>query len=327
MECEKPFVTCSNSTNHSRPYITNLEYSIRITLLVICVMLIFLANSSILYVIIWGRRVPWNTRTIMASMCITDLLVGGIFVTSLVSAVLDRWVFGHELCVLIGHLQQVLFSITTCSCQVLLLDKYVAIEFPLKYNKIMSRRKIVCIIVLVWVVMGTLMPLLSMDTSGATIVTYYPEIYTCFVLYVSEDASRFSLCVIMPVWIVLIIGSHVICNTRIYIIIRRHQRKIGIAGSSGDQQKNSKGLLTIICTTSVLYLCWTPILLVRLLPLLMNLRVPHLVVFLAMIAMFSNSFANWIIYSKTLPAYKQDQSRLFNDLLRKDRTMRQINLN
>ena len=314
MECSHPFIWCDNATEHTLPHITRLEYGIRITSLLIIIILIFLSNSLILAVLWTGRHVPRNTKYLMTSLCVTDILLGFLVGCALVSACFDRWLFGDVLCRIISNLYQITLTVTLASYLLLLIDKYISIGYPLKHPTIMSSRNTVVAILCCWTLSAAVIIISSNLYSVEN--RYYSNIYTCFITYRSIEESVSSLISISFTGLLPVILITVFCNVHIYVIVQRHRRKLSpassVAGSTDTptMTKNTKGLKTILLGTITIFICWEPIVIIRCLALISDLDIPHIVVFFVVMLIFSNSFCNWIIYTKTHSLFKKDQTLL-----------------
>ena len=192
MECPHPFVRCANATDHTKPFLSDIGYSIRIIFIVIILLLIISSNSVIWIVLRNSKHISKNTKYIMTSLCLTDLMLGVHLLTTLVSAIFDRWIFGNILCIYVSTCYQILFMITLYSYLLFLIDRYISIKFPLKHHQLLSKKRTIIGLTTIWI--GTIV-----CVSGVTWIMdgmttyYYSTIYTCFPLHNSSNNAISSM--------------------------------------------------------------------------------------------------------------------------------------
>ena len=189
------------------------------------------------------------------------------------------------------------------------------IQCPLRYPMIVTNRRVLFIIVLIWIVsilLNTIHWLI--DTKVAA---YVPDIYLCIILGADHKGVRNNL-------LITVFGCHVPClviqlytHIKIYAISQSHRRKIAPEKPSGDENvlsvatKRMKEVKSILIVTGIFAFSWTPLLITGTWSSIGGSPVPSQLNFIAFYTVFSSSFLNWLIYTKTSPPYRSAQSKVW----------------
>ena len=313
MDCGRTLIVCNNDTEATLPHISTQEYALKISTMLIIVVLVLVSNTAILLVLWTGVYVASNVKYIMTFVCGTDIAVGAFLVVSIINALFDRWNFGRAICILMGTISQLLIGLTLWLYQLLLIDKYIAIEFPFKHHVLMSTKRTLLAI-------GILMILLSIPTIGSEAFStfsydYYPNIYNCFPVFQSVNESLKSNYVSFVCGFFPTIVTQVVLNARIYMIIRRHRHQTNpIPNSNVEISNKIRGLKTIIIASGTSYITYSPLLMIIFSSGWWGLDAPDIVLFYAIMMIYCSSCANWLIYSYSYQPFRKDQNRLITNI-------------
>ena len=114
-------------------------------------LLSFLGNTLVVYVILHFKRLKNPTNYILLSLAITDLAVSFLVMfPSMIQDTLQKWIFNNLFCKL-----YVGFDISCCTASILHLlltavDRYIAIFNPLTYKNLVRTWHIVVMVLIVW---------------------------------------------------------------------------------------------------------------------------------------------------------------------------------
>uniref|UniRef100_A0A0N5AQX7 G_PROTEIN_RECEP_F1_2 domain-containing protein n=1 Tax=Syphacia muris TaxID=451379 RepID=A0A0N5AQX7_9BILA len=156
----------------------HMPFPLLILFTVIASIIIVLTILGNLLVLCFKARVGrTNTTLFVWNLGLTDFLVG-IFVLPLgvLHIVSNEWLFGRTLCRL-----WVAADVTFCTCSVVTIcvisaDRYLAVTRPLRYKSTITKTKVVCMIIIIW--------LFSISVLLATVRWSQPDNFTetrCFV--------------------------------------------------------------------------------------------------------------------------------------------------
>ena len=115
------------------------------------ILLSFLGNSLVVYVILHFKRLKNPTNYILLSLAITDMAVSFLVMfPSMIQDTLQKWIFNNIFCKM-----YVGFDISCCTASILHLllvavDRYIAIFNPLTYKNLVRTWHVVLMVLVVW---------------------------------------------------------------------------------------------------------------------------------------------------------------------------------
>ncbi|XP_042202067.1 beta-2 adrenergic receptor-like [Callorhinchus milii] len=113
------------------------------------------------------------------------------------------------------------------------IDRYYAVQHPFRYVRVMTRTKVVVIIAFVWLIPLTFLSLQSLAPTNYSVASR------------GYSTTAFSI---------LMIGSIVTLNVRIYVIVKKQQERDGYNARSS---KNNSTLL-IVLAAAIFITLWAP---------------------------------------------------------------------
>ena len=261
-----------------------------------------------------STTLAYNTKCLIGLLCCSDIQMGIIFCVELTTAIVNRFWFGHIICYIISMMTSTLFTVTIMSLTAMMVDKYLIIRFPYKYDRWITKNITRLSIVLIWIsAHGIVFVILHAIEFQ---VIYDSNTYTCITLCTTTEQSKlavivFSCTLVLPIFVI-----YTFCNIEIYRISSKHKRCI-IDVNSADMTINLKGLKTIIIATALTAFCLLPVMSLGIIMWLRVAQPPPILMFLGHIIVFCNSFSNWIIYTKTHRAYRVAQQLLVKQIVNK----------
>ena len=123
---------------------------VAVVLCVIIFMTIF-GNVLVIIAICINRNLRIPTNYFILNLAVADLLLGtAVLPFSATLEVIDYWAFGPYLCSIWAALDVLCCTASISSLCVISIDRYIGVTRPLQHPRIMSERRAVVIVVLVW---------------------------------------------------------------------------------------------------------------------------------------------------------------------------------
>ncbi|XP_064625457.1 trissin receptor-like [Lineus longissimus] len=160
------------------PHIRALFITAYAIVFTICVV----GNAAVIYVILRSRRMRSITNFFLANLAFADFCVGIFCVLPTLKKYLDTiWVLGRVMCKLNYFIQQMAYVASVTILTVIAIERYVAIIYPMKSKQLTTKRRLICIIVHIWIIAISynVIQLVVFDTSGM----------------IEMDGMRFEFCV------------------------------------------------------------------------------------------------------------------------------------
>lgn len=223
--------TCRNFTMDSQVVGVGIFLSVFILVAIV-------GNILVILSVVCNKQLQTVTNFFIVNLAIADLLLGIIVLPFSASLeVLGCWVFGRVFCNIWAAVDVLCCTASILSLCMISIDRYIGVKYCLKYPSIMTERKAVAILVLVWVssVVISVGPLLGwkepppVDESICRI-TEEPG-YALF-------SSLFSF--YLPLMVILIMYF------RVYVVARRTTRSLE-AGVKRERNKSMEVVLRIHC--------------------------------------------------------------------------------
>ena len=298
------YVFCNDTADHD---VGNVQRAFSIVIMIIIASLILITNGFITTVLYNAKSIPLATKYLMTSLCLSDFIVSWMLFFPIVAAIYDRWIFGEVICTAVSLVLVVALSTTCQSFLAMSFDKYIAIRFPLRYNSIVTKNRVVFVIGFNW--FGSISIIVNTKLFTDFQSEYSPIFYSCSVVYASKDDFHASLAS-TPVGVLLIVILQIALNIHIYWIAKQHRKRIASTDES-ENKINLKGLKTILVASGCFVVCWLPSIANLFMILLSTHELPDYLLFISYMFMYSNSFCNWYIYTKTHSVYRKEQQEIW----------------
>ena len=300
---------------------TGFEKVIRVLVLLTVVILIFTTNIMIAAVLYHSTTLAYNIKCLIGLLCCSDIQMGIILCLELTTAIVNHFWFGSILCYILPMMTSASFTVSIMSLTAMLIDKYLIIRFPYKYDRWITRRVSKLIIILIWIsahgIVFVVLHLIEFQ------VIYDSNTYTCITSFTTVEQSKLAVTVLSCSLVPPIFVIYTFCNIEIYRISNKHRRCIvdvnGARNTASDANINLKGLKTIIIATVLTVLCLFPVMILGTITWLGVAQPPPICMFLGHVSVFCNSFSNWIIYTKTHRPYGVAQKLLVKQIVDKIR--------
>ena len=229
------------------------------TLLIIMISCL-VGNAVICYVVFRNRRMWTEMNMFLVNLAIGDIAMTLLSMTSpLQTAIIRQWTFGRAgpVCQLNAFCNSVLFCNTIFTHTAISVDRFFAVVKPMK--KIMTRRKAFFGLLGIWFlsVVISLGPLLGWgrnDYNGSTLQCGFGFPKDSF-------ESMYMVCLAVFAFLLpIIIMSY--AYIRIYLVVRRHTRRLSTSTFGNYQDtfmKNQRRIvLTFFLALIAFIVCWTP---------------------------------------------------------------------
>ncbi len=210
---------------------------------------------------------PENNRILLMSLGSADLGIGVMtFVLGIPTAVSGEWLFGTAGCKSAYVLTSVCFSVSIMTLICLNLDQYVAITRPLHYPMLVTRKRLLIVVALLW---------LSQLSSPAVLYYFHPPIHfyshrvfcvpdwthPAYLWMLLGLACTFTIFV--PVPIMSFTYGRLICITRTQL---KAMRKLNALSKQNQEKSNVikgelKAILSFVAVTVTYLASWMPFML------------------------------------------------------------------
>ena len=272
-------------------------------------------NSLICVSVVKFRHLRTNTNFILLSLALTDLSMVIIMMLNAVTTVTGEWIFGEWCCRAIASIGLTLSFISILHLCVLSVDRYIAIQKPFRYQFIVTRRRVITILLLIWlsVVVILNVPLADFEFRADTYGCASPS---------TKGSSRDSPYIFFLVALFVILPFVIICfsNAVVFKTAFSQARQLSrversLRESSADiceqhkpQQaektvenhslkREIKSARTFALVVGIFLLCYTPFYTAGTYRKIAGpIKVPRNVMIITMWVAFANSFCNPIVY-------------------------------
>ncbi len=109
-------------------------------------------NIVCLLVVPHLASIPDNNRMILTILSVSDLLIGVVVSFSLYPAATGKWPFSALFCQAIPLTIRTLLGISIACLMLMNVDRFVAITKPLHYHRLLTKKRILCVIGLIFII-------------------------------------------------------------------------------------------------------------------------------------------------------------------------------
>lgn len=272
-------------------------------------------NSLICVSVVKFRHLRTNTNFILLSLALTDLSMVIIMILNAVTTVTGEWIFGEWCCRAVASIGLTLSFISILHLCVLSVDRYIAIQKPFRYQFIVTRRRVMTTLLLIWLFVVVILnvPLADFEFRADT--------YGCASLS-TQGSSRDSPYIFFLVALFVILPFAIICFSNAVVFktafsqarqLSRVERSLRESSADICEQhepqkaektvdnhslkREIKSARTFALVVGIFLLCYTPFYTAGTYRKIAGpIKVPRNVMIITMWIAFANSFCNPIVY-------------------------------
>ncbi|XP_075047328.1 D(4) dopamine receptor-like [Mixophyes fleayi] len=317
-----------------RLWCSDSSHTLKIGIITALGCLIILGNLFVMLVIAssvsgWSR----NSRYILISLTGTDVTLALIVVPLNLYGSLalepddDEDSYLGSYCHIVAFLNSSVFASSIYSLTTISLERYVAVFFPLHYNRVMSRRRVKLLIAAAWFLPPIF--LFPISIPGGTIIRVY---FSRASLICNPDYASNVVYSLVLTTVIFFPCSAIVtfANLRLWLVARKQSRRMSVCVSGRNQilsvptvcehvtgsrlvgissnlcvtkevvykgqrrsDAASRVLIPVVC---VFYICWAPCMVTILYNAITHERVPEWMEFVALWLPSGNGFLNCFVY-------------------------------
>ena len=228
----------------------------------ITTLLILLLNTVCLFILPKVKEFHHATKIFLQSMTVGDLMLGVFFYLPMIGISLEgrTWPYGDGLCYVQAWMIRQALPANTMSLLLVTIDRYIAVVYPMRYNKWLTSRRAKIVVCLLWILTNLYTLILSM-VYHKQVKTYNKHLFICQFGKETDTVPALVLTILTLAVIVMIILMYIhilsIARSQASRIAKQHH----LVTSDGDwqtQRYNRKSFTTIFIVTMALFLGWLP---------------------------------------------------------------------
>ena len=231
-------------------------------LYVLILLLLFLGNSLTLLVMLLNRRMRTIPNMFVASLAVSDLLLGlcSLVPFGIPVLVASHWLFNDTACQFQGYGTIALVVASIHTLVVMAVNRYYRIVKPAKYRRYFTKKKTLIMILVSW--FSSFCAPLPHVLSGTKIV-FHPAKFFCYFVIEKRAFLHYGC----PLYIGVPTCVIIYCYLRIFSTVRNHNRNVHPPNNliSSVNVEDVKVARTIFLVVVFFNLCWIPILTVNVL--------------------------------------------------------------
>lgn len=316
-----------------------------VVIFTLMIILTAIGNTTICYIIYRVRRLHSPSHLFLVNLAINDIMVG-IFLLpfGIASLIQESSVVGKTGCDIIGYFQHASSTVSVLTLSSVSMDRYLAINVPLKYKGWVTKTRTIASIVCIW--------LYALITAGFPLIgwsryQYTPGLWLCDTDYnIAVSFTYFKLATLY----FLPLASIIFIYISILRIALRHSRQIArevealqqrelnsafepesSAGGSAIKatgqycvrkphsalRADIKTSLTLACIVGVLFISWTPYMVVNIWSFHSGLEAPVVLQYVVSVLYYINGVINPYLYGYMNRVIKRE----FKTMLQTARTL------
>ena len=231
-------------------------------LYVLILLLLFLGNSLTLLVMLLNRRMRTIPNMFVASLAVSDLLLGlcSFVPFGIPVLVTSHWLFNDTACQFQGYITIALVVASIHTLVLMAVNRYYRIVKPAKYQRYFTKKKTLIMILVSW--FSSFCAPLPHVLSGIKIV-FHPAKFFCYFVIEKRAFLHYG----SPLYIGVPTCVIIYCYSRIFSTVRNHNRNLHLPNNliSSVNVEDVKVARTIFLVVVFFNLCWIPILTVNVL--------------------------------------------------------------
>ncbi|XP_053277354.1 adrenoceptor alpha 1Aa [Pleuronectes platessa] len=155
MDIMTPAPLTQNCSNCSEVFVPELNIVKAVTLgLILGGFIVFgiVGNILVILSVVCHRHLRTVTHYFIVNLAVADLLLSStVLPFSALFEILDRWVFGRVFCNVWAAVDVLCCTASIMSLCVISVDRYIGVSYPLRYPAIMTKRRALLAVMLLWV--------------------------------------------------------------------------------------------------------------------------------------------------------------------------------
>ena len=245
---ESPAGSPDGSPDESQVFM--LDYTVKFIIVLVITVLVYVCNIIVMVVLYCSSTIPYHQKYLMCSLCCTDLSMAVLLTLSLVTSSYDNRIFGDQMCQIATLVLYVVINVSFLTLAVMILDKYLLVRYPMKYQRLATKKVVIFCVICIW--FWSTLTLILLRTFWKNTHFYNNNLFVCVsMLNMNEDApaaSIYNFCTsLLPS---LLIGG--VSNVKIYMIsTRQHNCVCNQKGDQSEARVNVKGLRTIMIASGL----------------------------------------------------------------------------
>ncbi|XP_071792408.1 histamine H2 receptor-like [Asterias amurensis] len=299
-----------NSTDYDDDeHLREAEDNFSILMGVLHILTIFvttLGNILVITVIIKSHKLHTITSGFLLNLAISDLAAGLFLVPFAASTSLNlEWLYTRASCTFLGFLYTVLCFVSTWTLASISVERFIAVNNPLKYHQMINKRRVIIVIVLIWT---CAMINASFAFAEQEAYVYLPQYTFCLLNY----RDRIATAIIIPI-IAIFIPFCLMCYTYMSIgrIACSHaKRKVVECNKDhcmfvAPKTKDYRAARILAVMAGVFLVCWIPFTILSLWQASTEVNFPFFLTATSIWLTFLSSAINPWLYSILNRAFRQ----------------------
>ena len=270
---------------------------IRTILYSLVAIIVIIGNIFVLLILPKVHMQSSIAKLYLYSLTIADLCTGLFLAFPMaITSALDRWVFGKVVCAA-GSFGKLFLNVSALlSLFAVTIDRFLAIAYPLRYPILMTQKKAVGMVTLIWIMAtfcGLLYgPILRRPPMYNSILAF------CFFTHPNPNTIDFSILICFIVFVLFPFVATIILYSRLYCITIKHTKFISSFESRDNEQviNNLKFIKTFTLVIFCFGITWLPCAIIQFIEQLSNMVVSTQFLMISEILILSNSGINVFIY-------------------------------
>ena len=253
--------TLGNSTLNEEDTKDGLLY-LRLMVCVIIMIATVFGNVLVCFAVLLYRNLRTQTNMMLFSLAVSDLLMVISMAFNSTMILHNKWIFSSTMCTVVSSLALTLCFISILHLCLLSIDRYLLIKKPFKHRNLMSKRIMIILMVLIWLVPSVVVNLPYADFE------FRSSVFGCLKNTSQHDnpSSTFLLVVIFVILPFLLLFYVYVC---LFKVVRQHARRIvDLQPDQNDNGAKTRPLLrleiqvkfikTFAFVIGAFLLCYTP---------------------------------------------------------------------
>ena len=224
-------------------------------LFMLILLFLFVGNSLTLLVLLLNRRMRTIPNMFVASLAVSDLLLGVFSVGALgiPTLVTSHWPFNDTICQFQGF---IIITMVVASIQTMVLmavNRYLRIVKSTKYRRYFTKKKTLTMIFVTWLY-SICFPLIHLLRGKKMI--FHPSKFFCSFPIESNEFLAYGF----RLYVGFLTGVIIYCYFRIFTTVRQHNNNFPGNPINPLHVEEVKVALTIFVVLALFNLCWIPVL-------------------------------------------------------------------
>ena len=299
----------------------SIKLSLRASFAAITAVLSVISNAICLVVLPQVTNIPENNRLFLLSLTVSDFASGvGAFIY-IEPAAYGKWVYPDFLCDCMSFCMSVFAAVSIVCLICLTIDKYIAIRKPLRYLQLVTRRRVLGVIIFTWILCAVDIACLYSPLLSGPPVLYQVSAAACG----PDLAHSYSLSLLLLIGITTVLLPLALISfiyIHLYKITRKQIRELQARLALNQDDHITKTKLTgegkairMFAAISVTYaVVWTPYFVAITYKNLTMIAAPWLD-FMGFWLVISGSWCDAAILAGMSSAFRKSTKRLFDNIL------------